>query len=183
MADRVIDVPNENNVPNMPDELNYALVYALNAGRDLMNEGKRIVPFTVLLVGDTPFTRQHAAESAQQCYALAKHEVEGAKGAKAYAFCYDGYVDTNEGMKDAIIAEGGVPGAETGYAIGYLYTVGDDGKPKVSTTASFIGKAPNFMKESVTMDENKTQDGTIADGEELEKQNAEEFGEPVKGDE
>ena len=111
-----------------------------------------------------------------------RHEVEGAKGAKSYAFCYDGYLDSSEGMKDAIIAEGGVPGADTGYAIGYLYTVGEDGKPKVSTTASFIGKAPNFMKEAVMADEKKTIEGidTIKEGEELERENAEEFGEPVK---
>lgn len=182
MADRVIDVPNENNVPNMPDELNHVLVYALNAGRDLLNDGKMLVPFTVLLVGDTPFTHQHAGGNAQECYAMAKHEVEGAKGAKSYAFCYDGYLDSSEGMKDAIIAEGGVPGADTGYAIGYLYTVGEDGKPKVSTTASFIGKAPNFMKEAVMSDESKTPEGidTVEEGEKLERENAEEFGEPVK---
>lgn len=191
MADRVIDIPNENNVPNMPDELNHVLVYALNAGRDLLNDGKMLVPFTVLLVGDKPFVRQHAGANAKECYALAKHEVEGARGAKSYAFCYDGYLDTSEGMKDAIIAEGGVPGAETGYAIGYLYTVGEDGKPKVSTTASFIGKAPNFMGGLVELEEAEEAEGsvekaaddaidTVEKGERLERDNAEEFGEPTK---
>ena len=42
---------------------------------------------------------------------------------KRQAFCYDGYIETDDGVKDALIAEGGVPGADEGYAIAYLYEV------------------------------------------------------------
>lgn len=146
MADREVDPQTNKDVPNMPNELNHVLVYALNYGRDLVNDGKMIIPFTTLLVGDKPFVRHHEGNSTTECYNMARHEVEGARGAKAYALCYDGYIETPDGPMDCIIAEGGVPGADTGYAIGYLYSLDDDGKPKVATTASFIGKAPNFME-------------------------------------
>ncbi len=146
MADREVDTQANSEVPNMPDELNYVLVYALNHGRDLVNDGKMIIPFTTMLIGDKPFTRYHEGNTTTECYQMARHEVEGARGAKSYALCYDGYLETPEGSADCIIAEGGVPGAETGYAIGYLYSLDEEGKPKIATTASFIGKAPNFME-------------------------------------
>ena len=147
MADREVEQGANKNVPDMPDELNHVLVYALNYGKDLVEDGKMIIPFTVLLVGDKPFVRHHEGSSTTECYNLARHEVEGARGAKAYALCYDGYLETPDGPMDCIISEGGVPGAETGYAIGYLYSLDENGKPKIATTASFIGKAPNFMKD------------------------------------
>jgi hypothetical protein len=67
--------------------------------------------------------------------------VEGARGATAYAFCYDGYLDTEEGMKDCIIAEGGLPGASEAYAFGYIYD--EDG---INKDIVYIGPAPNFME-------------------------------------
>lgn len=198
MADREIDQAAMPEVPNMPNELNHVLVYALNYGRDLVNDGKMIIPFTVLLIGGKPFVRHHEGASTTECYKMAQHEVEGARGAQAYALCYDGYLDTPDGPMDCIIAEGGVPGADTGYAIGYLYSLGDDRKPKIATTASFIGKAPNFMKDLVgepeaPVDTDAWADealaaeqgsngkiNTVEDGEILEANVEENFGEPVK---
>lgn len=193
MADRIIDNQASKDVPNLPEDLNKVLVYALNQGRDTIKEGEVLVPFTVLLVGDKPFSRQHPGDNPQECFNLAKHEVEGARGAKAYAFCYDGYLDTNQGTKDAVIAEGGMPGEPNGYAIGYLYTIDSDGNASFGTTPSYIGNAPNFMaslKEEETVDEGEKSEkseepeeiDTIESGEELERKNAEGFGEPVKED-
>lgn len=49
-------------------------------------------------------------------------------------------------MKDAIIAEGGQPGADTGYAVAYLYTTDDDGNFAFESEPAYIGEAPNFME-------------------------------------
>ena len=43
-------------------------------------------------------------------------------------------------MKDALIAEGGVPGADEGYAIAYLYEVDDEGTYTFESEAAYIGE-------------------------------------------
>ena len=144
MADREVNNPG-NAVPQMPEILERVLLYALDEGKNKMMSGEELVPFTALVVRDSVFIEVHPGNTAEDCFNLAQHTVEGARGAAAYAFCYDGYVETNEGMKDALIAEGGIPGAPNGYAIGILYTVDATGKPVFNSNPSFIGEAPNFM--------------------------------------
>ena len=117
MADRTVENPGVE-VPQMPEILERVLLYALDEGKQKMMDGEDVIPFTALVVKDSVFIETHPGNNADECYNFAQHTVEGARGAAAYAFCYDGYVETSEGVKDALIAEGGVPGAPTGYAIG-----------------------------------------------------------------
>ncbi len=145
MADRTVENPGTE-VPQMPEILERVLLYAINEGKQKMLEGEEVTPFTALVVHESVFIETHPGNEAQECFNLAQHTVQGARGASAYAFCYDGYVETSEGVKDALIAEGGVPGAADGYAIGLLYTLDADGKPQFSESPSYIGKAPNFME-------------------------------------
>lgn len=132
-------------VPEMPDILERVLLYALNEGRQKMEAGEEVVPFTTLVVKDSVFLETHPGESAAECFDLAQHTVEGARGANAYAFCYDGYIETDDGVRDALISEGGVPGGETGYAVGFLYTEKEGGAYEFDDSPSYIGEAPNFM--------------------------------------
>ena len=46
----------------------------------------------------------------------------------------------------ALIAEGGVPGEDEGYAVGYLYSVNDEGEATFEEEPAYIGEAPNFME-------------------------------------
>lgn len=132
-------------VPVMPDVLEQVLLYALNEGRQKMEAGKEVVPFTALVVKDSVFLETHPGNSATECFDLAQHTVEGARGANAYAFCYDGYIETDDGVRDALISEGGVPGGDTGYAVGFLYSEKEDGAYEFDDSPSYIGEAPNFM--------------------------------------
>lgn len=145
MADRTVENPGTE-VPQMPEILERVLLYAINEGKQRMLEGEEVTPFTALVVHESVFIETHPGNEAQECFNLAQHTVQGARGASAYAFCYDGYVETSEGVKDALIAEGGVPGAADGYAIGLLYALDADGKPQFSESPSYIGMAPNFME-------------------------------------
>lgn len=145
MADRTVENPGVE-IPQMPEILERVLLYALDEGKQKMSEGQEIVPFTALVVKESVFIETHPGENADQCFAAAQHTVSGARGAVAYAFCYDGYIETNEGVKDAIIAEGGVPGASTGYAIGLLYTGDAESGFEFNNNPSYIGEAPNFME-------------------------------------
>ena len=39
----------------------------------------------------------------------------------------------------------GVPGADEGYAVGYLYECSEDGVVEFEDEPAYIGEAPNFM--------------------------------------
>ena len=148
MSHRTIDqVPAE--APEMEQILEAVLLQALEIAREKLDAGELLVPFTALAVGETLFLETHPAEDPEDCFKMAQHTVQHASGALAYAFCYDGYVETDEGELDAIIAEGGVPKAESGHAVGFLYTVegeGEDVKFKVEEEPLYIGQSPNFME-------------------------------------
>lgn len=141
MADRMIDPSNNEPQGEITDELKAVVQAVLNEAVAKMEAGEEIVPFTGLAVKENLFIETHPGDDAETCFTLARREVEGARGATAYAFCYDGYLDTEQGMKDAIIAEGGLPGASEAYAFGYIYD--DNG---IDKNIVYIGPAPNFME-------------------------------------
>ena len=66
------------------------------------------------------------------------------RGARAYAFCYDGYLDTDEGQVDAIIVEGAIADGQDGIAIGLLYTEKDD-TITFGEEPFYLGPAPSFL--------------------------------------
>ena len=141
MVDRVVDPENDIPVEDVDDVLKAVIVAVLDEAADKMEAGKDVIPFTGLAVKENLFIETHPGDDAEECFLAARKEVQGARGATAYAFCYDGYVDTDEGQKDALIAEGGLPGEEQGYAFGYLYD--EDG---IEREVVYIGPAPNFME-------------------------------------
>lgn len=145
MADRSVNNPGSA-VPQMPEILERILVYALNEGKQQILAEGNLIPFTALVVKDNVFLERHPGNTPTECFNIAQHTVEGARGADAYAFCYDGYVETSEGVKDALISEGGIPGSSEGYAVGLLYTKDPSGQLLINETPSFIGEAPNFME-------------------------------------
>lgn len=142
MADRVVDPENDTPQHDIDDVLKAVIQAVLNEAVEKMENGEDIIPFTGLAVKENLFIETHPGDTAEDCFLAARREVQGARGATAYAFCYDGYIDTEDGIRDAIIAEGGLPGEEEGYAFGYLYD--DSG---IQKEIVYIGGAPNFMKD------------------------------------
>ena len=140
VADRNIENASTE-VPEIPDELERVLVFALDEAKEKIEGGE-----------DKLFFESHPGDSAEECFEAAEKNVRGARGADCYAFCYDGYIETDDGVKDALIAEGGVPGADEGYAIAYLYEVDDEGAYTFDSEAAYNGEAQNFktaLKEPV----------------------------------
>lgn len=156
-------------VPAFDETLESVLLAALNDAKEKLVAGEEIVPFTALAVGETLFIETHPGDDVDFCFREAERTVAHAAGASAYAFCYDGYVETDEGERDVLIAEGGVPGDPEGYAVGYLYTAPGEGGGKgvtVDDDPVYIGLAPNFMALA----------GVLAGGED-EEEDGEEAGE------
>lgn len=152
MADRVVE-SDYIEVPEIPETLEKVLLFALDEAKQKMLQGADVVPFTALVIKENLFIESHPGDDPEECFAAAKHTVQGARGAEAYALCYDGFIDTDEGGLDAIIAEGGIPGEEDGYAICYLYEVSEDGKPVFEDEPAYVGEAPNFMSALKDADE------------------------------
>lgn len=146
MADRIVEDTLES-IPEIPERLQAVLIASLKEARERLEKGESVVPFTALAVKENLFLESHPADDTQQCFNLARHTVQNVRGADAYALCYDGYVETDDGTKDALIAEGGIAGEPEGYAIGYLYEEAkEEGAfPKVTSQPVYIGPAPNFM--------------------------------------
>lgn len=145
MVDRVVDMENPP-VEDIDDVLKTVFVNVLEEASDKMEEVGQFVPFTALAIKENMFIETHPGDNVEECFLKARQEVQGARGATAYAFCYDGFLDTDDGEKDIIIAEGGLPGEETGYAFGYFYSINDEGKPEVERSIVYVGVAPNFME-------------------------------------
>ena len=144
MADRVVESA-DIEVPEIPELLESAMVFALEEAKEKLENGEDLVPFTALVVKDNLFIETHPGQTAEECFNMARHTVQHAAGAGAYVLCYDGYVEVDDGTVDAIIAEGGVPGEDNGYAAGILYEEGADGELVFEDEIAYIGPAPNFM--------------------------------------
>lgn len=145
MADRVVE-SGQNTAPDMPELLQKLLQYLVREARKKMEEEKGYSPFVGVAVGESLVLEEISGEEPADIYRMAKHTVEGTRGAQGYGFCYDGYIDTDEGQKDAIIAEGGMAGVPEGYAIALLYNVDEKNETfEFVPPISYIGPAPNFM--------------------------------------
>ncbi len=144
MADRVVE-NSSTEVPEIPEILDKVLVFTLEDSKEKLLQGADLVPFTALVVKENLFLESHPGDTTEQCFNAARHTVEHARGAEAYAFCYDGYIEIDDGVQDAIIAEGGIPGADHGIAAAYLYEQDDDGNYTFEAEPAYVGEAPNFM--------------------------------------
>lgn len=144
MADRVVE-DSSSEIPEIPEVLEKVLLYSLSEAKEKLSQAQEVVPFTSLVVKENLFIENHPGESVDDCFNAARHTVQHAQGAQAYALCYDGYVEVDDGTTDALIAEGGVPGADTGFAVGFLYSVDENGSVKFEDEPAYIGPAPNFM--------------------------------------
>ena len=163
----------EQNTVEIPLLLENVLRYCLKDARERMEKGEEIAPFSALAVGETLFMEEHDGETADECFESARRTVSRASGARAYGFCYDGYVELQTGNSDALIAQGGMPGEPYGHAIGLLYTRDKDGVLKFRAEPIYVGPAMNYMLSLTISDDSESSeaeqsDKTAETGEEAE---------------
>ncbi len=130
-------------VPQLDETLEVLLLQTLEEAQQRMEDGEDLPPFTATLIDESVFEESHTG-STDKCFESARETVEGAQGARAYAFCYDGFVETDDGNKDAIIAEGGVAGEEEGVVLGLLYAEGEEGI-EFEEEVCYIAATRNFL--------------------------------------
>lgn len=142
MADRNVE-SDELGVPQIDETLEILLLQAIEEAQERMEAGSEVVPFTALLNGETVTEDTHTGTT-EECFESARKTVEAATGARAYVLCYDGYIDTDAGRKDAIIAEGGTADGGKGVAVCLMYEEGDD-VLTFDKEVVYLAEAPNFL--------------------------------------
>lgn len=153
MQDRDIKIDNVE-LADVPEDLLNNIVYALEEGGKILEtatHGQSFAPFTAIVVGEEVFLESFDSEDADVAFKKAQKKVKKKKGAISYAFCYDGFVETEEGERDAVIAEGAKPDSECGFAIAMPYEMkgnAEKGKAKFEFNDGkiFLGEAPNFFQ-------------------------------------
>ena len=153
--------------------LESVLRYCLKDARERMEKGEQVAPFSALAVGETLFMEEHAADTPAESFSAARRTVSNARGAKAYGFCYDGYIEVDTALetgvkRDCIIAEGGTPGAEYGHAIGLPYRIDKDGNLKFHEEPIYVSKALNYMVSLDVEDESEDEAPAEAEAEQAE---------------
>lgn len=141
----------------IPGVLESVLRYCLKDASERMAKGEELTPFSALAVKETLFMEEHPGDDVAECFNSARKTVSNARGADAYGFCYDGYIELEGGRKgDCLIAEGGVPGAEYGHAIGLPYHYNSEGLPVFAEEPIYVSKSLNYMLK--TLDEYEEDD-------------------------
>lgn len=169
MPDRSVD-PDIKEVPEIDEVLTKVLQYVIVEAQERIEKDGDFAPFTAVAVKDTLILETLEGDVPDEFYSMARHTVQGVKGADAYGFCYDGYLDTDDGERDAIIAEGGVPGQLEGEAVCLVYEDKEDGTREYFKPIAYIGKAPNFMALAVDLPDDEDDEEDLEDEEEAPKE-------------
>jgi len=110
------------------DAMDKIVHFALEEAMKKLEQNGEVVPFTVVLHGDNLQIMNHPGEDAVECFNAATTAVRHmAHVMDAYVFAYEGYVNTDSGTRDALIAERGRPDSETAEAFAILYTLDEEG--------------------------------------------------------
>lgn len=129
--------------------LDKIVLYTLDEAVEKIEQTGELEPFTVILHGDNLHIESHPGEDVVECFNAASEAVQRlAHVAEAYVFAYDGYLTTDEGTKDAIIAERGKPGSDTAEAFAILYTINEEGDGSLTFEEGIfnLGEAPSMLK-------------------------------------
>lgn len=129
--------------------LDKIVLYALDEAMDKLEQSGQLEPFTVILHGENLHVESYPGEEVVECFNAATAAVGLlAHVMDAYAFAYDGYLNTDEGTRDAIIVERGKPGNDEAEAFALLYTLdeSDEGSLTFEEGLYDLGPAASLLQ-------------------------------------
>jgi hypothetical protein len=139
-----------------PEELlEKVAFYAFDQAQLRLEQSGYVEPFTILIEGDNLLVENHPGEDAAECFESARRTVYVMQSKiSAYVFCYDGYVELDEGTRDAIIVERASKGDEMGEALAMMYSEDDDSLV-FEDEIYCLGEGPSFFNtaEEITPDQ------------------------------
>ena len=150
MADMAPETENLE-VPEIPELLESLLIQVIDEAKAKLGDEGEFAPFTAIVVGDQLIEQNHSGET-EECFASAEDTVKNTPDAIGYAFCFDGFIKTNEGDRDCIIAEGGMAGAEKGFAFGCLYNYDEEAGFSFDEDIYYLDEAPCYLADREAME-------------------------------
>lgn len=106
----------------MDDILERITFYSLDTAQAKLEEGEELTPFTVIVDGDQMFEENFPGDDVTSCRHAAESNVKSSSAFSThYAFCYDGFLMTDDGQLDAIIVECATTEMDKAYVIARLY--------------------------------------------------------------
>lgn len=128
----------------MDDILERITFYCLDTAQAKLVEGEELTPFTVIVDGDQMFEENFPGDDVTSCRDAAEANVKSSSAFSThYAFCYDGFLMTDDGQLDAIIVECATTEMEEAYVIARLY--GQEGDTLVfEETPAYVDDVDTF---------------------------------------
>ena len=109
------------------DPVERAVFIALDEAATKLDEQGEFEPFIIIVQGDEIHIEEQEGDDEDEIIAAARRTVfQMANVADAYILAYDGYVDLEDGVGDAIIVEYARAGEEEAQVLGWLYNVHGD---------------------------------------------------------
>jgi hypothetical protein len=133
---------------DIDEDLQKILYYAFDEATKKIENGEDMVPFTLTLAGDDVFMDEHPGDETEQCFDSAKKSVNlVAHLANAYVFCYDGFINTEDGEEyDMLICELGIKNEPKGNGYGLVYRINEDDDSVVFDEAMLdLGEVDNLF--------------------------------------
>ena len=128
----------------MDDILERITFYCLDEARKKLEAGEECVPFTAVVSDDQMFIETYPGDDVMSRRADAEANVKSSSTFSThYAFCYDGFLMTDDGQLDALIVECATRDMEKAYVIGLLYKE-EDGKLEFAETPAYIDDVESF---------------------------------------
>ncbi len=145
MADRTIETEVAE-VPEINELLESLMLQTIEEAQIKLEETNELAPFTAVIIGKSVFEETYTGDT-NECFTAAEDTVSNMENAVAYGFCYDGYLETNNGEVSCIICEGGLPGEESGIALALIYTE-DNNEFEFNEEVIFLGETPNYLADA-----------------------------------
>lgn len=128
----------------MDDVLERITFYCLDEAQNKLEAGEEFTPFTVIVDGDQMFEENFPGEDVVNCREAALKNVRSSSAFSShYAFCYDGFLMTDDGQLDAIIVECATNEMERAYVIARLYRM-QDGKLVFEQQPAYVDDVDTF---------------------------------------
>lgn len=153
----------------MDEVLEKILFYCLDQAQAKLESGEELTPFTVIVDGDKMFEETFPGDDVVTCRQAAESAVKSSSAFSShYAFCYDGFLMTDQGDLDAIMVECATNDMDKAFVIARLYKQ-DEGTYSFEITPAFVDETDSFYDHEAVKAARARAEALAQEGDEMEE--------------